>query len=267
MSEYIKICEDALRAGGEVLLSWQGRIRAKEKGPRDLVTEADVASQEAIRKVLIGAFPCHDFLGEEDCNDSANPPGTTGLGASASGYRWIVDPLDGTTNYVHQFQNFAVSVALEHEGQIVVGGVYDPVLDHCYLAEAGKGAKLNGNFLNVSSCHQLEQSLMAVSFSANVKRDSREVLRFIEVLQCCQALRRLGSCALNLCYLAAGQLDGYFATSVKTWDVAAGMLIVNESGGIVTNIDGGPFDLWNPEFAAAATNSLQKQLISVLKRV
>jgi len=265
MSEYIKICEDAARAGGEVLLEWQGRIHAKEKGPRDLVTEADVASQVAIREVLLGAFPSHEFVGEEDCTDEAKLISTAG--SEKSGYRWIVDPLDGTTNYVHQFPSFAVSIALEHDGEIVVGAVYDPVLDHCYLAEAGKGASLNGNRLKVSSCKDLGQSLLAVSFSANVTRGSKEIDRFIEILQCCRALRRLGSCALNLCYLAAGQLDGYFATSVKSWDVAAGVLIVNESGGTVTNIDGGPFDLRNPKFAAAATDSLQKQLVSVLKLV
>ncbi len=257
MSEFITICEKAARAGGEVLRKWQGKITPQEKQPRDLVTEADLESQNVIQTILLDAFPEHQFVGEED----SSPADT-----SKSGYRWIVDPLDGTTNYVHQLQTYSVSIALEKDGELLCGTVFDPVVDECYLAEKGKGATLNGQRLKVSPCKELNQALVAASFSASVPRGSKQVDYFLAVLHECQALRRLGSCALNLCYLAAGRLDGYWATSVNAWDVAAGVLIVREAGGIVTDVDGGPFSLWQPKFATAATPELHKQLVNTLQQ-
>jgi myo-inositol-1(or 4)-monophosphatase len=223
-----------------------------------LVTEADLASQQAIQRILLEAFPEHGFLGEEQ-----EPTSPDKLEADS---RWIVDPLDGTTNYVHGLPAFSVSIALEHRGDLAVGVIYDPVADECFTAAANRGAFLNGERIAVSLCQSLDQALAAASFSANVARDSEEVRRFLELLGECQAVRRLGSSALNLAYLAAGRLDAYWATSVKIWDVAAGVLLVREAGGVVTNVEGGTFDLSQPCFAAAATPPLHQQLVAALRR-
>ncbi|MEY4177859.1 MAG: hypothetical protein RLY70_1433 [Planctomycetota bacterium] len=263
MNPYLETCEAAARAGGHILLDWQHRISAREKAPRDLVTEADVASQAEIRRILLGAFPDHEFLGEEDEPTSADGrPRATALDA----FCWIVDPLDGTANYVHGLQSFAVSIALRTSGRTVAGTVFDPILKECYSATAGDGATCNRQSIRPSTCRRLDQAMVAASFSPKITRDSLEVIRFLEVLEQCQSIRRLGSCALNLCYVAAGRLDAYWTTSVKAWDAAAGILLVEEAGGIVSNLQGGPFDLDNPEFIAAATPELHAELLETLRR-
>ena len=258
MHEYITVCEQSARQGGQVLRDWQGRINPREKAPKDLVSEADLASQRAIYNIIHRAFPAHDFLGEED-----DPSDKT---QRESEFRWIVDPLDGTVNYVHGLPAYSVSVALECRGELQVGVVYDPVADECFSAVRGEGAWLNGAKISVSGCESLRTALAAASLSANVSRDSEEVGRFLDVLEKCQALRRLGSAALNLAYLAAGRIDAYWATSVKVWDVAAGLLLVREAGGVISEVDGEPFDLSRPQFAAAATSELHAELIATLKR-
>jgi len=262
MQEFSDVCERAARAGGQVLLDWQGRFKVRQKAPKDLVTEADLNSQRVIRKILLDAFPTHDFLGEEDWADDS--PETAATGHPTSGFRWIVDPLDGTTNYVHQLHGFSVSVALEGDGELLVAAVYDPISKECFTATRGEGSFLNGKRISVSDCEEIPQALVGSSFSARVERKSPEVARFIEVLLVCQALRRLGSAALNLSYLAAGRLDGYWATSVKSWDVAAGVLLVREAGGVVTGLDGGPLELNHPRFVAASTSVLHEELLRTL---
>ncbi len=259
MPDFLEICRHAARAGGEVLLSWRDRFSIREKGPRDLVTEADFASQRAIQAILLGAFPDHEFLGEES---DPSPPGQRSNAPSS--YRWIVDPLDGTANYAHQLQSFAVSIALAHHGEVILGVVYDPVSGELFDAQAGKGAFLNGQPLATSGCQSAEMAMIAVSFPPLVTRDSIEIRRFIEALIACQSVRRLGSAALNLAYLAAGRLDAYWATSVKNWDVAAGILLVREAGGLVTHISGGQLDLEDPQFLASAGRPLHEQLLGLL---
>ncbi|MEE3370874.1 MAG: inositol monophosphatase family protein [Planctomycetota bacterium] len=258
MSDFIKVCERAARAGGDVLLKWQQRIQAREKGPKDLVTQADIESQEVIQEILLKAFPDHGFLGEEDPLGAVEGPPAEGE------YCWVVDPLDGTANYVHGLQSFAVSIALRCGGDVIAGTVYDPIRDECYNAVRGEGAWLNGAAIAASGCRVLEQALVAVSFPASVPRGSEEIAGFIEVLHRSRAVRRLGSAALNLSYLAAGRLDGYWASSVKIWDVAAGVLLVQEAGGVVSGPGGGTFDLDAPKLATAATSELHAELISAL---
>jgi myo-inositol-1(or 4)-monophosphatase len=265
MCEFKEVCERAARAGGDVLLQWRDRIQAREKAPRDLVTEADLESQRVIRDIALGAFPDHTLIGEEDV-PAPRGAGKGGRPAEGPQYCWIVDPLDGTTNYVHGLQPFAVSVALAKGAEIVVGVVFDPVKDECYSACVGQGASLNGARLQTSGCSRLEDALVAASFSARVPRGSVEVARFVEVLHACRAVRRLGSAALNLCYVAAGRLDAYFASSVKMWDVAAGTLILREAGGVVTGMDAKPLDLERPQLAAAATAELHATLLQALAR-
>lgn len=256
MPEFLEVAERAARAGGEVLLDYQDKFTGREKGPRDLVTEADLASQRRIREILLGEFPDHDFLGEED--DPQTPP------AAGREYRWVVDPLDGTTNYVHRLPNYAVSIGLQRGSEILAGLVFDPIANECFAAAKGQGATLNGKRLSTSSCQNAGSALVAASFSALVERDSLEIRRFIEGLLACQGVRRLGSAALNLCYVAAGRLDAYWATSVKLWDVAAGVLMVCEAGGFVTHVAGGPLDLLKPELLAASSEPLNREMLRIL---
>ncbi len=237
----------------------QNGISAREKAPADLVTEADVAAQREIRSILLAATPEFGFVGEEDRDDQAGWIGS-------SEFCWVVDPLDGTTNYVHGLENYCVSVALRRGQKPVLGVVLDPVRDELFWAIEGQGAFLNGRVLRTSAQQRLDQSLMAASFAARVPRNSPEIGRFVEVLHRCQAVRRLGSAALNLCYVAAGRLDGYWATSAKAWDVAAGVLCVEQAGGQVTAIDGGPFCLQYPTLIAAATAPLHAELFAILSQ-
>lgn len=265
IADFLTVCVEGARAGATVLLDWQDRFQAREKGPKDLVTEADVAAQEAIRAVLLGAFPDHDFLGEEEAAER-KVAGLPPIPPRRGEYRWIVDPLDGTANYVHRLQTFAVSIALERAGELLCGCVLDPIANECFTATKSGGAELNGQPIRVSACRHVAQAMVAVSFSPNVPRGSIEITRFVEVLHAAQAVRRLGSAALNLCYIAAGRLDVYWATSVQAWDIAAGALIVREAGGVVTGLDGGPLDLERAELSAAATQDLYDEVMQVLRR-
>jgi myo-inositol-1(or 4)-monophosphatase len=274
MRDFLEICETAARAAGEVLQDFRGRFTITPKGPKDLVTDADLAAQNVIRQIVLGAFPDHRFLGEEGEHDS----GSSGPGAGApltrtasgdavqSPYRWIVDPLDGTSNYIHGLPSYSVSVALELDGHPIAGVVYDPWLDECYAAARGKGAFLNKQPIHPSSRTDISDALVAVSFPALVCRDSVEVRRFVEVLCASHGIRRLGAASLNLCYVASGRLDGYFASSIKSWDVAAGVLILREAGGVVSSLNGGEFVLDRPAFACAATPALHRQLVATLAR-
>jgi myo-inositol-1(or 4)-monophosphatase len=264
MPDFLAVALEAAHRGGAELLDWQTRFSPKEKGPKDLVTEADVASQTAIRDVLLGAFPDHDFLGEEEAADRV-AKGLPAIPARGSEYRWIVDPLDGTANYVHRLQTYAVSIALQHRNELVLGVVYDPVSEECFMAKKGEGATLNGLPLKTSDCRRLDQAMIAVSFSSNVERGSIEISRFVEALHSCRSVRRLGSAALNLSYLAAGRLDAYWATSVQAWDVAAGFLLVEEAGGKITGIDGKPVEIESPQFLATANPHLHDLMLGVLQ--
>ena len=259
MRDFLTICEQAARAGGAVLLSWTERFTVREKGPADLVTEADVASQETIRQVLLTAFPDHDFLSEEEALAAASPPGP-----ERERYRWIVDPLDGTTNYVHRVPDFAVSIALERAGQALVGCVFNPVSGECYTAARGGGAFLNGRRLAVSRTTDLSRALLVASFPPRVESGSRTLADFDRMIVACRSLRRTGSAALNLAYVAAGRFDGYWARETKIWDVAAGSLLVEEAGGLITGLDGSPFRLDRPQFIAAASAPLQREIQAIV---
>jgi len=255
VSDYLHICEHAARAGGQVLLQWIGRFAVREKGPSDLVTEADTEAQRVVRNTLLGRFPQHDVVGEED----------EAVRQGNAEYCWFIDPLDGTTNYVHQVPHYAVSVGLAHRGRVIAGAVFDPVSKECFTAASGEGAYLNGEKLQTSQVVQLPQALVAASFPAKVEPSSPEIDQFFAAILACQGVRRTGSAALNLCYVAAGRFDGFWAMGTKAWDVAAGSLIVEEAGGIVSNIRGGQLELTEPHPVAAATRSLHGQLLALLQ--
>jgi myo-inositol-1(or 4)-monophosphatase len=253
--DYMRVCEAAVRAGGRVVQDWAGRFEVHKKGPADLVTQADFASQEIVRKTVLGAFPNHSLLGEES-EPNQSP-------AARTEYRWIVDPLDGTTNYVHAVPHYCVSLALERNGRPLVGAVYDPVLDECFTAIEGRGARLNRRPIRVSGVTALSEGLAAVGFPPNVPPDAPDLQVFLKMLPRCQAIRRTGSSALNLCYVAAGRFDLYWAYATRIWDVAAGVLIVREAGGRVTSPDGGEFVLEDACFLAAATPELHARLLEI----
>lgn len=255
MEAYAEIAEQAARQAGAILRDWAGRVQAREKGPADLVTQADLESQQAIQQFLHRACPEIDFLGEED---------PQGLERVLQRRLWIVDPLDGTTNFVHGLPAYCVSIALCDSGQPLVGVVYDPIRDEMFRALRGGGAWLNGEKLVGSRCQQLQQALVAASFSNRVSRDSTEIDNFLNVLTHSRAVRRWGAAALNLAYVAAGRLDAYWATSTKAWDVAAGILLVTEAGGRLSNLQGQRFCLSRPDFIVAATSELSRELQGVL---
>ena len=254
MNDYVKTCETAARAGGEQLKKSMGKFEVREKGPSDWVTDADIASQEAIEKIIRQAYPDHDFRGEED----------TEVRDTGSPFVWHVDPLDGTTNYVHGAPPFCVSVGLAEEGQVVAGAIYDPVVDECFTAQRGEGAFLNGKQISVSSVQSLKEALVTASFPPLVDPESEDIQAFLRVLRSAGSLRRTGSAALNLCYVAAGRFDAFWAGTIKSWDVAAGVLLVREAGGIVTAPDGGPFKLDEAKFACAASETLHRELLAGL---
>ena len=259
MQDIAGVCEKAARLGGQILLEWRGRFHVREKGPFDLVTEADLEAQRAIKSCLLSTFPDHSFLGEEDTSDTR----ATLQPGIASGC-WIVDPLDGTTNYVHGLKGYCTSVAFRQDDEVVTGAIYDPESDECYTATRGQGAYLNGNQISTSEATSLGDSLAAVSFPPKVKRDSEDVKAFLAVLDRCRAIRRLGSAALNLAYVAAGNLDAYWAMNLQTWDMAAGMLIVQEAGGLVTSPDGTAVELKQPRLIASAGRQLHQELVGAI---
>ena len=259
LADFSEASREAARLGGQVLLKWLGKTTPREKGYKDLVTQADLESQTVIRDFFKNAFPSHQFVGEESLPD----PG--GNETADQDYCWIVDPLDGTTNFVHQLRSFAVSIALQRNNETLVGTVFDPVLEESYWAIKGKGAKLNGQMIQTSQCVEIQKSLFVFSFSRDNKtRKSPEVIRFLNMLEHVGSLRRLGSAALNLCYVACGRLDGYWATSLQKWDVAAGWLIATEAGAHLADFEDREIDLDHPRFCITANPELFEQVKPLL---
>jgi myo-inositol-1(or 4)-monophosphatase len=257
MAEFLTVCEQAARAGGDVLRELLGRVGFEEKGRSDLVTEADRTSQQVIRRTVLEHFPDHAFLGEETLPESepAEP--------ARNEYRWIADPLDGTTNYVHQVPHFSVSLALEHAGEVLVGVVFNPVSGECFTAAAGEGAWLNRSPIRTSRIIRLSDALAAVGLPAGVQPESPDLRLFLATIYVSQGLRRTGSNALNMSYVACGRYDAAWSYSTKIWDIAAGALLVREAGGVVIGPDGGPLRLENGRYMAAANQELLAQLRQV----
>ena len=262
---HLDIAVKAAKAGASELISRWGNRTVSEKGPKDLVTDADLASQKAIREILMDAFEGYAFVGEEEGEN--DPPDSVRQGLADAPPCWVVDPLDGTVNYVHRLQSFAVSIGLYHAGKMRVGVILDPVTDELFTAIDGQGAFLNGHPIHASDCEDLSDALLACSFPAGVKADAPEVARFVRVLEHCRSLRRLGSCALNMCYVAAGRLDGYWATNVAAWDSAAGTVIAREAGAQLTAYDGSELDDWLPRFCVTATKPIQERMVGLLSSV
>jgi myo-inositol-1(or 4)-monophosphatase len=226
--------ESVIRAGEAQMARFGGNLRIDKKGAIDLVTEMDLEIERAFRAMIAERFPTHAVLGEEFEE--------SGDRAARTRFCWVLDPIDGTTNYAHGLPIFCASLALEIDGVAVVGAVYDPNRHELFTAEKDHGAWLNGAPLRVSSAAQLLDSLLVTGFHYDIHHDSSELIGlFGEFISRARAVRRLGSAALDLCYVAAGRFDAFWEHKLQPWDVAAGALIVQEAGGQVTTVDGGPF--------------------------
>jgi myo-inositol-1(or 4)-monophosphatase len=243
--EHRIVAERAAKEAGALLRELYGKVDVREKQPGDLVTAADSAAQRRIGSILEESFPESTLLAEEDGAepDTDNP------------WRWIVDPLDGTTNFAHGFPFWCVSIALEHAGELVVGVIHNPLTGQTFSASAGQGAELDGQPIRVSKAPSLRESLIATGLPTPFEPDSDRTLALVRRMSVgTHSIRRTGSTALNLAYLAAGAFDVFYATKINPWDVAAGVVLVREAGGTVSSLSGGPYQMYRNEILA--TNGL-----------
>ena len=253
-TELIDAAETAARLGAKCLLDWIDEFRVSEKGRSDLVTDADFASQTAIVKHISERFPLHHMLGEEGLTQEEGE----------SDYRWVIDPLDGTSNYVHGFPYYCVSIGLEHQGELILGVVYDPNRDEMFSAFRGEGARLNGESIETSRIPSLDQAMLVASLPVGTTGQGIAIDRFLRVLPEAQTLQRTGSAALNLCYVSAGRIEGYWSSNLKPWDMAAGVLICREAGGAVTSIEDTPFSIETPSILATNGTNIHTELQTLL---
>jgi myo-inositol-1(or 4)-monophosphatase len=236
MSAFLQTAIDIVTRAGEIHLARQeSGFRIDKKGEIDLVTEVDLECERMCREAIAERFPEHDVLAEEGGTESSSRP--------RSRWRWVFDPLDGTTNYAHGLPIYCASLGLEVDGRAEVGAVYDASRRELFTAVRGGGAQLNGRPLAVSETSTLIDALIVTGFPYTVHRQAGDLVAlFGAFLSRARAVRRLGSAALDLCYVAAGRFDAFWEQHLKPWDVAAGALIAEEAGGRVTDMDGSPFD-------------------------
>ncbi|MCC6544818.1 MAG: inositol monophosphatase [Nitrospirae bacterium] len=240
--EVLKVAEFAARTAGRILLKQLGQpLEVEFKGDADLVTRVDRMSEEAIVSIIRENYHDHQILAEEGTNQE-----------SASKFRWIIDPIDGTTNYAHNFPCFAVSIGIEVSGQMAVGVVYDPVRDECFTAMEGCGTFLNGSAIHVSSVDKLDMALLATGFPYDRREHPDDYLiLFRKFMMKAQEIRRPGSASIDLCYLASGRIDGFWECKLKPWDVAAASVIVREAGGQLSDFKGNEFSIIGSETLAS----------------
>jgi myo-inositol-1(or 4)-monophosphatase len=263
--------EIALRAG-EMQMASFGRddLRVDKKGRIDLVTEVDVAVEQMCRDMLRARFPYHRILAEELPDGGALGPidAAEDPAARADGARhcWVLDPIDGTSNYAHGLPIFSVSLGLEIDGVVEIGVVYDPTRRELYTAERGQGAFLNGQRLRASTPAELIDSLLLTGFPYAVEEKADEIVGlFGAFVKQARAVRRLGSAALDLCYVAAGRVEGFWEQGLKPWDIAAGSLIVEEAGGVVTGCDGQTFSTRKGHILAS-NGRIQSAMLEVIRK-
>ena len=244
--------------GAGVLLSRFGRITSiREKGRNDLVTDADTGAERIIIETIRRAFPGHGFLAEES-------GGRTG---DMEGDCWIIDPLDGTTNYAHRLEIFSISLAFARDGDVLVGIVFDPLRGELFTAVSGSGARLNGRPIRVSAAERVAESLLVTGFPYNIQETADPVLaRFANCLKAAQGMRRLGSAALDLCYVACGRFEGFWESYLKPWDTAAGVRILQEAGGRVTDFADHPYDGRRAAHLLATNGRIHLEMVSLLSQ-
>jgi myo-inositol-1(or 4)-monophosphatase len=253
----INVAIEAAREAGKFLRLSVGKVRNVEqkKGEeRNLVSEIDRGAEERIISIIKRRYPSHAFLAEE-----------SGGSEAPTEYRWIIDPLDGTTNFLHGVPIFSTSIAVEHKGEVIAGVVYDPMADEMYTAEKGSGAFLNGKRLKVSTASRMIQSLLVTGFPYDISQNPEQAVeRFVEFLMAAQGVRRLGSAALDLSYVAAGRFEGFWEVSLNPWDMAAGALFVREAGGTTTDMTGVPLNIYQ-KGVVASNGLIHEAMLEVLR--
>jgi myo-inositol-1(or 4)-monophosphatase len=254
MLQYKSFAVDLAQKSGALLKEMFNKTHnIHYKGEINLVTEADKLSEDLIIEAISRNFPDHGILSEES-------PAITGAGKM----RWIIDPLDGTTNYAHEYPVFCVSIALENKGKVILGVVYDPMREEMFVAVQGEGAYLNCKKISVSDCSNLSKSLLATGFPYDIRESKENNLDYFNSMAInVQAIRRAGAAALDLAYLAAGRFDGFWELKLKPWDTAAGGLLVTEAGGVVSDIAGEKWNLQSPSLLAS-NGLIHEQMIKVL---
>jgi len=254
MSLYKKIATQAALKSGICIKKSLGKIKKiSYKGRINLVTDVDKKAEGIIIKKILSAFPDHSILSEE-----------IGSKKGTSDCKWIIDPLDGTTNFARSFPFFCVSIALEKKGKVILGVIYDPLRDELFFAEEKKGAYLNKKRISVSKTKKLSKAFLATGFAYGIKEAKDNNIRnFKNFLMRSLAIRRAGSAALDFCYVACGRFDGFWEVGLHPWDCAAGTLIIKEAGGAVTKFDGSDYSHYN-EYVLASNGLIHKQMVRVL---
>jgi len=255
--EFIEGAEEA--AGSALTLirkNWQKTKQIQYKSSIDLVTTIDRQSEKRIVKILQKRFPKHSILAEEE----------TTIGGQDSEYRWVIDPLDGTTNFAHAYPHFCVSIALERAGEVILGLVSDPLKAETFKAIKGQGAYLNNRKIHVSKEAELDKALLATGFPYDRREKTDFYISFFKnFMRSTQGIRRNGSAALDLCYVACGRLDGFWEFGLHAWDIAAGSIIVREAGGTMTDFSGDPFSILGTE-TLASNGKIHEAMLRVLQQ-
>jgi myo-inositol-1(or 4)-monophosphatase len=253
----IQIAIQAAREAGHYLLENRGKVRhiSTKSSAIDLVTEIDKESERRIIEIIRSHYPEHSILAEEG-----------GAYDTSSDYTWIIDPLDGTLNFTHDLPIFCVSIGVMHKDILIAGVVFDPNADELYTAERGSGAYVNGERIRVSETTELIRSLLITGFPYDIHTNPDHTIeRFIDFLNEAQAIRRLGSAAIDLCYIAAGRGDAFWESNIKPWDIAAGILLIEEAGGTVTNFEGHPATPYSKKIVAS-NGALHDKMLEILRK-
>jgi myo-inositol-1(or 4)-monophosphatase len=256
MPSYVQTAAEIAREAGAVVMRFaERRIGFELKAEQDLVTEADRASEKLIVERLRTHFPSHSIVAEEGGGHTAS-----------SGFRWYVDPLDGTTNFAHAFPVYNVTLALEQEGEVVAGVVFDPTRDEMFAAERGGGAYLNNRKIQVSPCSKLEESLVATGFPSRRRHLNVNIHFYYQLAMLTHGVRRAGAAAIDLAYVACGRADAFWEFNLNPWDMAAGVLLVEEAGGVTSDMRGGPRSIHGPHLVAD-NGAIHEQLLDVFDQV
>ncbi|MCS6873589.1 MAG: inositol monophosphatase [Pyrinomonadaceae bacterium] len=248
--------ETAVLAGRALLERFGRKLNVSKKGEINLVTEADLASERLILERIRSHFPKHAILAEES--------GEALLPENDQKWKWIVDPLDGTTNFAHGYPCFAVTIALEHNEEVVLGVTFDPTRNELFAAEKGMGATLNGKKIRVSETEALSDALIVTGFPYDFAKRKSVIENLLKLLFRARGVRRDGSAAIDLAYIACGRFDGFWEEGLNPWDVAAGYLLVKEAGGMVTHYDGSPFSIYKPTILAS-NGLIHQEMVEALK--
>ncbi len=256
-SRFLEIAIEAAKEAGRIQkLYYEHSYQIVYKGEINPVTEVDKRCEQAIVQIIHQAFPDHDLMTEESQYEAKGSP-----------FKWIIDPLDGTTNYLHRFPCFSVSVGLEIEGEVRLGVVYGPILEELFFAEKGKGAFLNGRQIAVSKLTHLRKALLGTGFPYDVHEHVDDYLPYFRgFLKKTFAIRRPGSAAIDLAYVAAGRFDGFWEPKLHPWDVAAGVLLVEEAGGVVTDFEGRPYNIYF-EKIVASNGLIHEDMLQVIREI